>query len=215
MRERAQRQTAGSRCEEIMIVHQSARADGNATHVDRRSPHSVADRLRRFIWGIVYVLCFRTSPRNLHRWRNWVLRMFGGQLHSSARVYPRARVWAPWNLVMHHGACLADDVDCYCVATITIGANSTVSQYSYLCAATHDYEDPRHPLVPKPITIGQRCWIAADVFVGPGVTIGDGTVVYARASVVKDLPEWIVARGTPAEPFKERRLGDKEGSCDD
>jgi acetyltransferase-like isoleucine patch superfamily enzyme len=65
----------------------------------------------------------------------------------------------------------------------------------------------RHPLVTAPIVIGRRCWIAADVFIGPGVTIGDGTVVGARSTVLKDLPGWIVAAGTPARPLHARRLG--------
>lgn len=107
---------------------------------------------------------------------------------------------------MEEYTCIADDVDVYCVAPIRIGAFTTVSQYSYLCAATHDFEDPTMPLLPKPITIGKRCWIAADVFVGPGVTIRDGTVVGARSGVFSDLPEWTVAAGTPARAVRPRRL---------
>jgi putative colanic acid biosynthesis acetyltransferase WcaF len=152
------------------------------------------------------VLLFRPSPRNLHRWRNWLMRLFGAKIHPTSRVYPRVRCWAPWNLVMGEYSCIADDVDVYCVKPVTIGPFTTVSQYSYLCGATHDHEDNRHPLVPMPITIGRRCWIAADVFVAPGVTIGDGTVVGARSSVFRDLPEWVVAHGTPARPVRERHI---------
>ncbi len=160
------------------------------------------------MWGVAYVVLFRPSPRNLHRWRNWLLRRFGAHLHPTARVYPRARCWAPWRLTMDEHACIGDDVDVYCVAPIRIGAHSTVSQYSYLCAATHDFERLEHPLVTAPIVIGERCWIAADVFVGPGVTIGDGTVVGARSAVFKDLPAWVVATGTPARPTRKRQLQD-------
>lgn len=62
------------------------------------------------------------------------------------------------------------------------------------------------PLVTAPITIGEWAWITADVFVGPGVTIGDGTVVTARSSVFNDLPPWMVARGNPAVPIKARQF---------
>lgn len=173
----------------------------------RNSSLSLANRFARLAWGIVYRLLFRPSPRNFHWWRNLLLRMFGADLHPTSRVYPRARCWAPWNLHMHENACVGDDVDLYCVASITIGANATVSQYSYLCGATHDYEDVQHALVPKPITIERRCWIAADVFIGPGVTIGEGTVVGARSSVFRDLPPWVIASGTPAKPIRDRKLG--------
>jgi putative colanic acid biosynthesis acetyltransferase WcaF len=67
-----------------------------------------------------------------------------------------------------------------------------------------------HPLTIAPISIGSRCWIAADVFVGPGVTIADGTVVGARSSVFKDLPPWSVVAGSPAKVIRPRGLGPKD-----
>lgn len=102
-------------------------------------------------------------------------------------------------------ACLSEDVDCYCVAKIRIGAHTTVSQYSHLCSASHDYSLAAFPMVSAPITIGERVWITADVFVAPGVTIGDGVVVTARSSVFCDLPPWVIATGNPAVPVKQRR----------
>lgn len=171
------------------------------------SPHTRGNRVARVLWSLVYVTAYRFSPRSFHRWRNWILRLFGARLHPTARAYPRVRFWAPWNLVMHEHSCLADDVDCYCVDTIEIGAYSVVSQYSYLCTATHDFEDVLHPLTHQPIRLGAHCWVAADVFVGPGVTIGDGTVVGARSSVFADLEAWVVAVGTPAKAIRKRGLG--------
>lgn len=107
---------------------------------------------------------------------------------------------------MDDHSCLGDWVDCYCVDKIRIGAHATVSQYSYLCTASHDYEQADLPLVSAPITIGERAWVTADVFVGPGVTIGEGAVVTARSSVFSDIPVWTVARGNPAVPVRARKL---------
>ncbi len=107
---------------------------------------------------------------------------------------------------MDEGSCLADNTDCYCVGKIKIGKRSTVSQYSYLCGATHDYEHPLLPLVSAPIVIGDQVWITADVFVAPGVTIGDGAVVGARSSVFSDVEPWSVVAGNPARFIKRREL---------
>ena len=96
------------------------------------------------------------------------------------------------------GSCLADHVDCYSVAPVTIGAYATVSQYSYLCAASHDYRSPSMPLIVGRIAVGDEAWVAADVFVGPGVSIGEGAIVGARSTVIQDVPPWVVVAGSPA-----------------
>ena len=143
----------------------------------------------------------------MHAWRNLLLRLFGADLHPTARVYPKAIIWCPAYLKMGAHACIADDADIYNVGGVTLGDHALVSQYSYLCGATHDHEDVDFPLVPGPITIGARAWVAADVFVAPGVTIGEGAVVGARSNVFKDLPAWQVCVGSPARAVKPRKLG--------
>jgi putative colanic acid biosynthesis acetyltransferase WcaF len=101
---------------------------------------------------------------------------------------------------------LGDDVEVYNLAPITVGSNSIISQNTYLCSATHDYQDPTFSLYSKPISIGSSAWIAADVFVGPGITIGDGAVVGARSVVTKDVPAWMVCAGNPCRPIKPRLI---------
>ena len=104
-------------------------------------------------------------------------------------------------------SCLADGVDCYCVARITLSPHALVSQHSYLCSASHDYTDPAFPLIAAPIVIGPRAWVAADAFIGPGVTVGEGAVVVARASVYRDVEPWTVVGGNPARFLKKRVVG--------
>ena len=154
-------------------------------------------RSLRLAWSIVWLFLYRPSPRTFHAWRRWLLRIFGAQIGTGAVPYAAARIWAPWNLTMAANSCLSDGVDCYCVAPITIGAHATVSQYSYLCSASHDYRDPTMPLVIAPIVIGAEAWVAADVFVGPGVAIGEGAVVGARSTVTQDVDPWTVVAGSP------------------
>ena len=81
-----------------------------------------------------------------------------------------------------------------------------MSQYTWLCAASHDHRRASLPLVKAPITIGASAWIAADVFVGPGVVVGEGAVVAARACVVKDVEPWTVVGGNPARFLKKREI---------
>jgi len=167
---------------------------------------SPANKLARTLWNLVWLLLYRPSPAPLHGWRRFLLRLFGATIGPGAHPYPSAKIWAPWNLTMGAHSCLSHQVDCYCVDRITLGAHTTVSQYSFLCTASHDYTDPAMPLTTAPITLGERVWVTADVFVAPGVTIGEGAVITARSSVFQDIAPWTVAAGNPAQPLKPRLL---------
>jgi len=163
------------------------------------------NRMMRWLWNIVYVLCFRYSPKPFHFWRRLILSIFGARIARDCHVYPKAKIWAPWNLIMDEKSCLADEVNCYSMAEIKIGRKAVVSQGAHLCAGTHDYENPRFPLQAFPISIGAKAWICTESFVGPGVTIGEGAILAARAVAMKDIPEWKVYAGNPCQLIKERK----------
>ena len=168
---------------------------------------SLKNKIARLIWNVCYVLLFKPFSSSLFRvWRNFILRIFGAKVHYQANVYASVKIWAPWNLEMGAYACLGPKVDCYNQGKITIGNHTTISQKSYLCASTHDISDPKNNLLLKPIQIEDQVWVAADSFIGPGVTIKQGAVVGARAAVFKDVEEWSVVGGNPAKFIKKRKL---------
>jgi putative colanic acid biosynthesis acetyltransferase WcaF len=170
------------------------------------NPHPLINKLTRSLWSIVWLLLFRPSPIPLHGWRRFLLRRFNAWVGVGVHVYPSCKIWAPWNLTMEDYSCLAPNVDCYNVAPIKLGKHATVSQYSFLCTASHDIEDPHMRLTTAPITIGEGAWITADVYIGPGITIGEGAVVGVRSSVFKDVEAWTVVAGNPAKFIKQREL---------
>jgi putative colanic acid biosynthesis acetyltransferase WcaF len=167
----------------------------------------LSNQAARLLWSVAWSVLYRPTPNALHAWRRVLLRLFGARIGAGAHPYPRCRIWAPWNLSMGDHSCLANDVDCYSVSTISLGDYAVVSQYSHLCSATHDYEDPEFRLRSAPILIGARAWVATGAFVGPGVTIGDGAVLGARSVALRNIHSWAVAAGNPAKVIKERHIG--------
>lgn len=109
---------------------------------------------------------------------------------------------------------MGDRVDCYCVDTIRLGVNATVSQYTFLCTASHDYSRLDMPLITAPITIEANAWVAADVFIGPGVTVGIGAIVGARSTILKDVRPMMVVAGNPPRTLRERGLTSGQASED-
>jgi acetyltransferase-like isoleucine patch superfamily enzyme len=73
-------------------------------------------------------------------------------------------------------------------------------------ADQHDL-DAEHREVVAPVKIGEFAWVASDVTVLRGVTIGAHSVVGARSLVTRDVPPHTLAYGTPAEP--RGKVGDR------
>ena len=167
---------------------------------------SIRNRVARIAWGLVYTIFFRLSPIPFHSWRSLLLRLFGAKVGKGVHVYPRVHIWAPWNLQLEDECGIANGTRLYSQAKITIGKRTVISQGVHLCAGTHDYNHRGFPLIAIPINIGDQVWIAAEVFIHPGITIKDGCVVGARSVVNKDLPEWTVCGGHPCIPIKGRRF---------
>jgi len=163
------------------------------------------NQLVRFIWGIAWLIFARPLPRSVFNgWKLFLLRIFGAKIKKHAVVYSSAVIYMPWNLEMDEYSCLGPDVDCYNVDKIIIGAQVIVSQKTYLCSASHDISKSNMPLISAPIIIEDQAWIAADVYIGMGVTIGRGAVVGARSSVYKNVEPWTVVGGNPAKFLKMR-----------
>jgi len=171
-----------------------------------RPSFPLSNRLLRFVWSIASAVLFRPSPRPCHAWRNLVLRAFGAKLAPNTRIYSKAQIWAPWNLICGQAAAIADEAVIYNPKPIYLGSHTIVSQQAYLCGASHDYEDPGFPLIAYPMTLGDYSWICSRATVMPGVNVGDGAVLALGSVATHDLKPWTVYGGVPARKIKDRVL---------
>ncbi len=170
------------------------------------SPHSAANKAARALWGAVWRLLFRPTPRFWHAPRRALLRVFGARVGRGAQIMPSVSIWAPWNLALGDYATVGDGADLYSVDRIEIGAHATISRRAFLCTATHEVHHPNMPLKTAPIRIGPGAWVAAEAFVHPGVTLGADAVAGARAVVLRDVPPRRIVAGNPARDIGERKL---------
>jgi putative colanic acid biosynthesis acetyltransferase WcaF len=160
--------------------------------------------ISRRIWLIVQATIFRCTPRIFGGSRRFLLRLFGAKLANTAEFKAAARVMHPWLLKMGEYSLVAEGCNVYNLGPITIGHHTVISQYAHLCAGTHDFTKSNLPLERSFITIGNGVWICADAFIGPDVTIGDNTIIGARAVVTKDVPSGVIVAGNPARIIRER-----------
>jgi acetyltransferase-like isoleucine patch superfamily enzyme len=106
-----------------------------------------------------------------------------------------------------------------CAERIRIGARCIVSHQVTLADSDFHPLDPeerirdavanapygdkalRPPIVTRPITIGDDCWIGIGAIILKGVTLGRGARVEPGAVVTRDVPEGAAVAGNPARPI--------------
>ncbi len=156
------------------------------------------------LWWITQASLFKWSPQIAYGFRRFLLRCFGANIGQHVVIRASATITYPWNLSVGDYAWIGDDAVIYDLGQISIGAHAVVSQRSYLCAGDHDSRRIDFPIRARDIHIGEGAWIATDVFVGPGVSIGDGTIIGARSSVFKDVPGGTICHGNPCKVVRPR-----------
>lgn len=176
----------------------------NLSYYTEEKPHHI----KRLIWYCINATLFRILIGRPFKWaRHGLLQLFGATIDNEAYICPTATIFAPWNLKVGR-ACIGPKTNIYCKAPIEIGDDTVISQGTFLCTAGHDINDLMLPLTLSPINIGNKAWVAADAFIGMGVTIGEGAVVGARAAVFKDVEPWTIVGGNPAKFIKKRVIKD-------
>ena len=158
------------------------------------------------LWWLVQASLFRCSPQFLYGWRRFLLRSFGAKIGKNVLIRPTVRVQFPWNLTIGDWSWIGDDVVLYNLGQIRIEEHVVISQRSYICAGSHNWKRVDFAIIAPPVSIRREAWVATDCFVGPGVTIGEGAVIGARSSVLRDIPPGMICFGSPAVPIRARKV---------
>jgi len=156
------------------------------------------------LWWLVQSTLFAWSPQFMYAWRRFLLRAFGAKIGKKVIIRPTVRTQFPWKVSIGDHSWIGDDVVLYSLGEIEIGAHVVISQKSYICTGTHNSTAEKFDIYAHKVIIEDQCWIATDVYVAPGITIGRGTLVGARSSVFKDLPSGKICLGSPAQVVKDR-----------
>lgn len=161
-------------------------------------------KVERFNWNIFKFL-FQLLPSPIfNSIRILILKMFGAQIGRGSKISHKANIWLPKNLVIGEFSAIGPYVEIYNINKIIIENKVTISQHSYLCTGTHNYESVENELISKPIIIEDLVWVAAGAFIGPGVKLEKGCIVGARSVVFNNCKSFKVYAGNPAKEIKKR-----------
>lgn len=152
-------------------------------------------------------ICFQfnsLSPVKTHEREALIRSLFGScgdrpVIHSPFRCDFGFNIHIGNNFIGNFNLSILDE------ARVSIGNNVMIGPNCSLITITHALDAAQRNdgvMKAKPITIGNNVWIASNVAILPGVTIGDNSVIGAGSVVTKDIPANVLAVGTPCGVFR-------------
>ena len=163
-----------------------------------------APALKELLWRILQQCFFHAEWFKGYAFKRGVLTALGARLQDDVVFKPKAKITFPWKLSVGANSWIGEEAWLLNLDQIEIGSNVCISQRAFLCTGSHDWSKESFDLITQPIVIEDGVWICADVFIGPGVTIGANTVVTAGSVVSKDLPAGMICSGNPCVAVKKR-----------
>ena len=167
--------------------------------------NSALDRGTGNIKEILWILCKCLFFLNPFPWpsplRVFFLRLFGARIGRGVVVRSSVNISFPWRLIIGDYVWLGEEVSILSLASITLGSHICISQRTFLCSGSHDWRRETFDLQTQPIVVEDQVWIAAQSFVGPGVTVGRGSIVGAGTILLTSIPANSFAKGNPAQFF--------------
>jgi putative colanic acid biosynthesis acetyltransferase WcaF len=127
-----------------------------------------------------------------------LLRAFGARVGEGVVVRSQVNVTFPWRLSVGDDVWLGEEVLILSLAQVTLESSVCLSQRAFLCTGSHNFRAPGFDLITKPITVRTGSWVAAQVFVAPGVEVGEGSMIAAGSVVLASVPPKSFVQGNPA-----------------
>ncbi|MDP2525782.1 WcaF family extracellular polysaccharide biosynthesis acetyltransferase [Maribacter dokdonensis] len=163
-----------------------------------------ASKIKEIIWYLFKTFFFLSALPYPSRLKVSILKMFGAKVGHGVVIKPRVNIHFPWKLSIGSNVWVGEEAFLLNFEPLHIEDNVCISQRSFLCGGNHDYKNPTMPYRNGPITLKEGCWIGANCFIAPNVTIGTDTVITAGSIVTKSVKENLVTSITPENFSKPR-----------
>ena len=156
-------------------------------------------RWKEFLWWLVRSLLFAPWLSTPSFLKVVALRFFGAKVGSGVVIRSRVNITMPWRLEIGDHVWIGDEVLILSLDKVHIGSNVCISQRAFLCTGSHDFSKEGFDLITKPVVVEDSCWVGAQAFVGPGVTMRTGSRCLAGAVVARDVDGGRTVGGVPAK----------------
>lgn len=143
-----------------------------------------------------------------HFMRRWTYKLVGVKIGKNSTIHMWANFFYPPGITIGEDTIIGDHAFLDGRAPLTIGSHVDIASQVLIYNSKHDIQDPDFSPVSEPVVISDYVFIGPRAIIQPGVKISRGAVVAAGAVVTKDVPEFAIVGGVPAQVIGERQIKD-------
>lgn len=167
-------------------------------------------RNRFFNWVLDFELFLVTLAGYVpsHLFRLIFYNLAGMKIGKGSRIHMWARFFEPANITIGQDTIIGDHAFLDGRDRLTIGNNVDIASSVMVYNSEHDINSEDFHAVTSPVIIGDYVFIGPRVIILPGVSIGKGAIIAAGAVVTKDVLDFKIVGGVPAQVIGEREIKD-------
>lgn len=143
-----------------------------------------------------------------HHLRRLLLRLGGAKIGKGSSIHMGCRFFSLRSIKIGEDSIVGYGAFLDGRAPIVIGDHVDIASEVMIYSSEHDIHSEDFSAKSSPVIIEDFCFIGPRAILLPGVKIGRGAVVAAGAVVTKNVSEFSIVGGVPAEVIGERKLKD-------
>lgn len=188
----------------MAIFHDRMGRELNTMEASGKVGNRLYNWLADFFLFWLHLKCFIPS----HHLRRFLLRLGGAKIGKGSTIHMGVSFFSLRHLIVGKDTILGRNIFLDGRAPIRIGNHVDIASDVMIYNSEHDINSEDFHAVSEAVEIGDYVFIGPRAIILPGVKIGQGAVVAAGAVVTKDVPDFAIVGGVPAQIIGERKLKD-------
>lgn len=181
--------------------------EGNQLGLDK-AYKKIANRFFNYILDLELLIVRAVGFVPIYFIRYLTYRAAGVKIGKGSHLHMGTQFFYPLGVSIGIGTIVGQNAFLDGREKLRIGNYVDIASDVMIYNSQHDINDEDFKPVSEPVQIGDYVFIGPRAIILPGVTIGKGAIVAAGAVVTKDVPEYAIVGGVPAQVIAERKIKD-------
>lgn len=135
-----------------------------------------------------------------------IIRLFGARVGKHTHLQPRVDIHFPWKLILGDFVWIGKNSFLHNMEVLEICSNTAIGHNVMITTGSHDFLRSDFSYRNKPSKICSFVWVTSNCFIGPGVTVAEGCILYPGCVVTRNTQAWFIYHGNPSVKLRQRKL---------